>query len=151
MTTSTVVEKKEAVQKNAFVGYKKHPTEKALAEVLGETHRLWQRLVADLMSELNLDNAEWHSYSIKHGWAFRLQLKERNIVYLSPFDGYFVVTFVLGDRAVAAAKKSELPAAIVEIICESRRYAEGTAVRLDVREAEDLKAVTTLARIKLEN
>lgn len=149
MTTSTVV--KEAVRTNAFAGFKKHPTEKSLAEALGETYRLWQRLVADLMSELNLDNAEWHTSSIKHGWAFRLQLKERNIVYLSPFDGYFVVTFVLGDRAVAAAKKIELPETILEIIRDARRYAEGTAVRIEVRETEDLAAVKTLARIKLEN
>ncbi len=151
MTISTVVEKKEAIQKNAFAGYKKHPTEKGLAEALGETYRLWQRLVADLMSELNLDNAEWHSSSVKLGWSFRLQLKERNIVYLGPRDGYFAAVFCLGDRAVAAAKTSELPARTLEIIRNARRYAEGTAVRIDVREAEDLAAVSTLARIKLEN
>jgi hypothetical protein len=78
-------------------------------------------------------------------------LKKRNIVYLSPRSGSFMATFVLGDRAVAVARKSELPAHVLKMIAEAKRYGEGTPVRIEVSRAEDLAPVKILARIKVEN
>jgi hypothetical protein len=112
---------------------------------------LWQQLVADLKRELKLDKEEWNSYSIKAGWSLRLQLKKRNIVYLSPGAGCFLASFALGDKALAAARKSKLPKSVFKIIDEAKRYAEGTAVRLEVHEPEDVAVVRTLAKIKIDN
>jgi len=112
---------------------------------------LWQQLVADLKRELKLDKEEWNSYSIKGGWSLRLQLKKRNIVYLSPGAGCFLASFALGDKALAAARKSKLPKSVFKIIDEVKRYAEGTAVRLEVHESEDVAVVRTLAKIKIDN
>jgi len=139
------------MDQNAFAGQAKKPTEPALAAVLGRSHDLWRDLVDDLKHELKLDAAEWHSSSIKLGWSLRLQLKKRNIVYLGPREGYFLAAFVLGDKAVAAARKSELPPNVLKIINGAKRYAEGTAVRIEVRSAEDANVVKTLAKIKTEN
>jgi hypothetical protein len=61
------------------------------------------------------------------------------------------VSFALGDKAVAAAKKSKLPSNILKIIAEAKRYAEGTAVRVEVHGEGDIESVKTLARIKMEN
>jgi len=139
------------MDQNAFAGQAKKPADAALASALGESHALWQELVTDLKRDLKLDAAEWHSSSVKLGWSLRLQLKKRNIVYLGPRSGYFLAAFALGDRAVAAARKCKLPARVLKIINEAKRYAEGTAVRIEVRRAEDAAVVKTLARIKLEN
>ena len=103
------------------------------------------------MEDLKLDTAEWHSSSVKLGWSLRLQVKKRNIVYLGPRGGCFLAAFALGDRAVAVARKSELPARVIKLIAEAKRYAEGTAVRIEVRDAADVHVVKLLARIKLEN
>jgi len=141
-----------AIAPNAFAGRPNQPTEAALASVLGETSTLWHSLVADLKQGLKLDGEEWHSYSVKAGWSLRLQLKKRNIVYLGPRAGWFLAAFILGDRAVAAAKTSKLlPAGVLSMIAEAKRYAEGTAVRIEVKEPSDAAVVTTLARIKVEN
>jgi len=139
------------MEQNAFAGQARKPTGAALASVLGKSEPLWRGLVADLKRELKLDAAEWHSSSVKLGWSLRLQLKRRNIVYLGPRAGYFVAAFALGDKAVAAAQQSELPAPVIKIINEAKRYAEGTAVRIEVRQAEDVAAVKALAKIKTEN
>ncbi len=137
--------------RNAFVGQSKCPTEKQLASVLGESHALWQQLVADLKRELKLDKEEWNSYSVKAGWSLRLQLKKRNIVYLSPGPGCFLASFALGENALAAAWKSTLPGNVLKIIKEAKRYAEGTAVRFEVRESDDVDVVKALAKIKIDN
>jgi len=139
------------MDQNAFAGRAKKPTDAALAAALGQRCDLWQILVADLKRDLELDAAEWHSSSIKSGWSLRLQLKKRNIVYLGPRAGYFLAAFALGDKAVAAARTSKLPAHVLKNISEAKRYAEGTAIRIEVRGADDVAVVKTLSKIKLEN
>ncbi len=114
---------------NAFIGKLEQPTADELTAALGPAREHWDQLLARLAAELNLVE-EWNSYSPKSGWALRLKVKKRNIVYLAPCCGAFRVTFVLGDGAVEAARRSTLPRRIVRIIEEGTRYPEGTAVRL---------------------
>jgi hypothetical protein len=52
---------------------------------------------------------------------------------------------------VAAARIAKLPPSTRKLIEESKRYAEGTAVRIEVHDAKDANIVKTLAKIKLEN
>ncbi len=138
------------MEPNAFAGRSTKPTDAALASVLGKSQSAWQDLLSNLKSRLKL-TGDWHSASTKFGWSFRLQLKKRNIVYLGPRQGWFLASFILGDKAVAAAKESELPADVLKQIASAKRYAEGTPVRIEVKKLEDLAAVELLAQIKTEN
>ncbi|HLZ43128.1 MAG TPA: DUF3788 family protein [Candidatus Sulfotelmatobacter sp.] len=135
---------------NAFAGQSTPPTEAEVAIALGKSQSLWQELVSDLKRDLGLAE-QWGSSSIKAGWSLRLQSKKRNIVYLAPGKGSFLASFALGDKAIAAARKSKLPPRVLKIIAEAKRYAEGTAVRIEVQKTEDVDAVKILAKIKLEN
>ncbi len=112
---------------------------------------MWDELAAILEKELGLDAQEWNSYSPKAGWSLRLRRKERNIVYLSPHRGCFTASFALGYKALQAARAQGLPAPILKILKEAKRYAEGTAVRITVKAAADLEVVKKLAMAKLEN
>lgn len=136
---------------NAFIGKSQKPTESELAAQLGAHKEVWDRLLADLAKEFDLVTAEWSSYSPRAGWALRLKQGERNIVYLSPGVNCFMASFALGDKAVRAARASKLPKTLMQIIDASKRYAEGTAVRLDVNGPKDLLAIKKLVAIKLEN
>ncbi len=136
---------------NAFIGKTGEPTEDELAAELGPAKAVWDRLLAELADEQKLVTREWNSYSRKAGWSLRLKREKRNIVYLSPGRGCFMAAFALGDKAVQAARESKLPKPVIDIINEAKRYAEGTAVRLDIRGLEDIAAVKKLAAIKLEN
>ncbi|MGA7412675.1 MAG: DUF3788 domain-containing protein [Bryobacteraceae bacterium] len=136
---------------NAFIGKSQKPTESDLAEQLGGTKGMWDQLLAELAKEFDLVTTEWNSYSPKAGWSLRLKRGERNIVYLSPGHNCFMASFALGDKAVRAARESKLPKTLMQIIDGSKRYAEGTAVRLDVKGLKDLVAIKKLVAIKLEN
>ncbi len=144
-------EKATSVSKNAFAGQSVEPSRKELAAVLGPNLALWTKLVSDLRHELKLDGEDWHSSGMKYGWSYRLQLRTRNIVYLGPRVGFFVAAFALGDKAVAAARQSGLPARVLKMLAEARRYAEGTALGIEVASPEDLDIVKTLVRIKVDN
>jgi hypothetical protein len=144
-------QKSATVSPNAFAGQPKRPTQKELESALGASYALWKRLVAELKQELKLDGEDWHSSSVKYGWALRLQKKKRNIVYLGPRAGSFMAAFALGDKAVAVVRKADLPPDLLNTIAGTKRYAEGTPVRIEVRKAEDLDAVKIVAKIKVEN
>jgi len=152
MTTATKVKRPvPSVPENPFAGHADKPTDKAVASILGPSLSLWKDLVEDLKCDLEVDTAEWHSASVKYGWSLSLQLKKRNIVYLGPRNGWFLAAFALGDKAIAAARKSTLPAGVLKTLAEAKRYPEGTAVRIEVRTPKDAEAVLALAKIKIGN
>lgn len=135
---------------NAFVGKSKQPTEAELGAELGAGKAWWDQLVSDITAQHGFSQ-EWNSYSKKAGWSLRLKHGDRNIVYLSPFHGCFQASFALGDKAVKAALASGLPKPAIKLIKEAKRYAEGTAVRIEVKGTEDVEIVKKLAAIKLAN
>jgi hypothetical protein len=134
---------------NAFIGKAERPSARELAAELGPAKALWDRLLDALADDC--DVREWKSYSPKAGWLLRLKRGKRAIVYLSPSSGCFMASFALGDKAVAAARESGLPARALKIVDEATRYAEGTAVRIDVRGPGDVEIVKKLAAVKLAN
>jgi len=135
---------------NAFIGKSSPPSEADLAAALGSAKMAWDQLLTELSHEYAL-TPEWHSYSAKAGWALRLKRGDRNIIYLSPNQGRFLASFALGDKAVQAALQSRLPRRVIAVIDAARRYAEGTAVRLQITGPKDLTAIAKLVAIKLEH
>jgi len=137
---------------NAFIGKPAEPTEDEVAAALGPVKAHWDDLLARLASECGITEREWNSYSPKKaGWALRLKVKKRNIVYLGPSDHAFRVSFILGDRAVEAVRQSKLPKKIVKLVEDGKRYPEGTGVLMAVTSAADLPAIVKLAAIKMQH
>jgi hypothetical protein len=136
---------------NAFIGWTAEPTDADLASVLGPAKALWDRIVENTTADLSLTAAEWKSYSVKHGWSLRLKKGKRNILYLVPFQGSVEVMFILGDKAVAAARAGKLSQKAAKLIDDAPRYPEGTGIRIEIRSARDLSFVFTLAKIKAEH
>jgi hypothetical protein len=136
---------------NAFIGKPTRPGDDEVSAELGSAKTLWEQLLTDLALEHEIKTAEWYSYSPKAGWSLRLRREKRTILYLSPGKGCFMVSFALGDRAVQAARQSRLPRRVIRIINEARRYAEGTAVRIDVTKPEDIDVVKQLADLKIQH
>jgi hypothetical protein len=136
---------------NAFIGHTKAPSDADVAAALGAAKPLWDQLVVGMAGELGLTGSEWKSYSVKHGWALQLRRGKRNIVHLSPCRGSFHVLFILGDRAVAAARAAKLGVTAARLIDDAPRYPEGTGIRLEVSRPRQVALVRKLARIKLDN
>lgn len=136
---------------NPFIGKSEKPGDRELSAALGPSRPLWDQLLDDLSLGDLITGWDWHSYSVKAGWSLRLQRKQRNILYMVPREGGFLVAFVFGDKALAAIRAAKFPRAVIELIAGAKKYAEGTGVRLDIKGPQDLAIVKKLAAIKVEN
>ncbi len=135
---------------NAFIGKPATPTSEEVNAALGDSNEVWKTLL-DWLAEQGVAEEEWKSISPKYGWSLRLKLKKRTIVHLSPCTGCFRAAFILGDKAVAAARRSDLSKDVLKLLDAATRYAEGTGIRLVVKQKKDLAAIRKLAVIKLAN
>jgi hypothetical protein len=127
------------------------PNTQELKAALGRTSRYWDTLVAHLAKEYEPLEETWNFGSGGWGWALRLKQKKRTVLYMTPCRGYFMVGFALGEKAVKAALSADLPESILSIIADAKKYAEGRAVRLEIRNKGDVRSVKILAGIKMDN
>ena len=138
-----------SMSENAFINHPNEPTDEELTAALGAARALWDNLLAQLAGDYELVTRDWHSYSRKSGWSLRVRRKDRNIVYLLLGTGEFQAAFMLGDKAIAAARQDKLPQRTLRTIDEARRYAEGTGVRVAVNRPADIAVVKKLVAAKL--
>jgi hypothetical protein len=136
---------------NAFIGMAGRPTEADLDKALGPAKPVWDGVVAHMASQHDVRVLEWTSYSLKAGWALRLKRGKRTIVWLAPCDGCFQVLFILGDKALLAARQCGLSARALQALDQAPRYPEGTGVRLLIKGPRDIPTVKKLAVAKVEN
>jgi hypothetical protein len=127
------------------------PTDAGLRTVLGRAYPSWDTLLARVREHISPIAEVWAYTSASTGWGLRLRHKDRVILYMTPQHSQFLVSFVLGEKAVAAAQATRLPAAIRNAIATAPRYAEGRGVRVVVRSARQISGLVALAEIKWHN
>lgn len=133
---------------SAFDEEERRPTTDQLRTVLGRAYQPWIKLLALIGERIDVATPVWKFSS---GWSLRVLHKDRVIVYLIPQQNQFVVSFALGERAVAAARAAKLSAAVLRVIDGAPRYAEGRGVRIPVRGGRQLTTLARLAQIKRDN
>ena len=134
----------------SFFGDRSHPPgDDELKAALGRSAPAWKGLIAAIGKAYPPLVAEWGFTSKTTGWGLRLKQVNRTVLYMTPCEGYYLASIVLGERAVALAKGSGLPAAILRTIDAAPRYAEGRGVRFEVRVLGDLGSIRALADIKM--
>jgi len=133
---------------SAFADKARKPTDDDLRFVLGKAHEAWARLIELVTARIDQILPVWGFTSEVTGWGLRLKRKGRVILYMTPRKGHFLVSFALGEKAVAAAHARKLSASLLKAIDAAPKYPEGRGVRLEVRQIRDVSALATLAEIK---
>lgn len=144
-------QKEVEVALSAFGDKSHRPTEEELRSALGPAYRAWERLVEEVALRIRPVSKVWGFTSSRTGWGLRLRHGERVLLYLTPALGQFLVSFALGEKAVAAARASGLPDHVLTVIEGAPRYAEGRGVRFEVRNVREIPPLAVLAEIKNAN
>ena len=133
---------------SAFDDKTRPPTDDELRSALGKAYGPWVRLLAMVAERIEPVTEVW---KFGTGWSLRVLHKDRVILYMTPQPTQFLVSFALGEKAVAAAHAARLSASILKAIDDAPRYAEGRGVRIPVRSSGQLTTLARLAQIKHEN
>ncbi|MFH1716710.1 MAG: DUF3788 domain-containing protein [Planctomycetota bacterium] len=127
------------------------PTDQMLSKALGESHRWWQEIKKHLDDRYGELIEEWKFYGRKSGWILKTLRKKRNLFFFVPLEGSFKLSFVFGDKAVAAAEKGDLPEELIATLKNARKYAEGRGLQVEVKQAADVENIKKLVEIKVNN
>ncbi len=137
---------------SAFDDKAEQPTDSDVAEVLGvRVSANWDRLKASIAQTYAPLLETWKFSGTAYGWSLQLKQKKRAVVYMTPCRGFFRAAFAFGEKAAKAANEAGLPAPALKIIRDAPKYAEGRAVRIEVRTKKDVILVEQLAAIKMAN
>lgn len=133
-----------------FTAKSEKPDKIVLSETLQSTYKLWEELKSSLNKEHGTLVEEWKYYGPKTGWLLKLFYKTRNLFFLIPCKKFFTLAFVFGDKAVSEIEISDLPENIKEELRETKKYAEGKGLRIEIKKKSDLKNIIKLVRIKIK-
>jgi hypothetical protein len=136
---------------NPFVGSPNPPEPAELREVLGRSFTAWDGLRARICEDYGQVVEEWAVPAKKYGWSLRLKLKKRTILHLGPRLKHFTVAIILGEKAVAALRESDLAPEVISMVDQSKRYTEGRVIRFEIRSKRETAVVEALAKFKMEN
>ena len=127
------------------------PDDKMLTKALDTSDRLWLEIKKHLKAEYGELIEDWRFYGQKSGWILKMLRKKRNLFFLIPLKGSFQISFVFGEKAVAAVEKSDLPQELIMELKKARKYAVGRGLRIDVKNSTDVEHFKKLVEIKVNN
>jgi hypothetical protein len=127
------------------------PDDVLLRKMLGKSMDLWNELRSHLAETHPPICEEWKFYGVKYGWNMKMLHGKRNLFFFVPREGGFMAGFTFGEKAVAEIERSGLPDRLKKELRESRKYAEGRGLRVEVRSRADAEAVKKLVAIKIRN
>jgi hypothetical protein len=136
---------------NVFIDKLPKPDDQALFRALGKTYPLWAEIENHVATAHGGSTQEWKCYDPKSGWSLKTLLRKQNLFFFTPYQGYFRIVFVFGDRAVAEILTSDLPKALIEEVENAKKYAEGRGLRVEVKTRRDVESVKKLIAIKVMN
>ncbi len=127
------------------------PDDVLLRKMLGKTMGLWEELRSHLAATDPPIVEEWKFYGVKNGWSMKVLCGKRNLFFFVPREGGFMAGFTFGEKATEEIMRSRLPERLKQELRESRKYAEGRGLGVEVRTRTDVEAVKELTGIKSRN
>ena len=127
------------------------PNNEKLQKALGNSFELWQTIKHFVLTQYPKGIEDWNFPGAKYGWSFRIKDKKRAIIYFLPFNNYFKVAFVFGQKATDIIMQSNINGQIKKELIEARVYAEGRGIRLEVKDYSAIPDIMELIKIKLSN
>lgn len=138
------------MEENVFGDKTFVPDGTSVLEALGETGNLWLELRKEVQDDYGPAIEEWKYYGAKTGWTMRFASRRGSLFFFTAMRGGFCLSFVLGENAVEAALRSDLPKDILDTISGAAAHEGGKSLRIEVRDKEMAEVVRKLLKFKME-
>lgn len=134
-----------------FLDKTAEPTEENLKEALSTAYKYWVVIKEEVCARYGDMTTEWRYYDKKSGWTLKNIVKKRNLFFFKPYNGYFNLTFIFGEKAVAEIAKSSVSAKLIRDLPSAKKFAEGRALTVTVSKKSDVHNVFTLVDVKIRH
>lgn len=141
--------RKPSPSPNPFVDLPRPPEPAEIRQALGRSAAAWDVLRNRILDHFGQVTEDWAVPARKYGWSLRLRLRKRTILHLTPSSRHFTTAILLGRRAVADVRASDLSPEVIAMVDQATRYAEKRVIRFEIRFKKDTEVVEALARIKM--
>lgn len=121
----------------------------ASLDQLADARPHWDAFLAAASQLAPNINTQWKTYAGKTGRQCVIRMGEKNLAYLKPAEGAFLVSMALSDDAVESLAPAKLPKALIDEVAAAKKYPEGRPARVTVSSAATLKTARTLLAIKV--
>lgn len=125
------------------------PAVEASLDLLADAGPHWDAFLAAAADLAPNINTRWKTYAGASGRQCVVRMGEKNLAYLKPADGSFLLSMALSDDAVAGLAAAKLPKALLDEITAAKKYPEGRPARVTVSSSATLKTAKALLAIKL--
>lgn len=139
------------MEEKIFIDKTVKPDETKLKAAVGSSYKYWTELLKYAETTFPPTTIEWKYYGVKSGWTMKLFSGKRNLLFLMPYEGFFRVGMVFGDKAVAEINKPALPKEIITELNDAKKYAEGRGLRIDIKDKPSIEIVKKLLLLKASN
>lgn len=129
----------------------KKPNDTLLAKKLGASFKYLKEIKKQIKEKYGETKEEWKFYGQKYGWQLKTLLKKRNLFFFIPYDSFFRIVFVFGDRAVEEIEKGDISNNLKDEVKKAKKYAEGRGLSIDVKDGKHIEDVKKLIDIKINN
>ncbi len=124
------------------------PAEENLREIMQESKVLWDTYV-DFVDKLVPGTSNlWKYYGKAWGWCMVYIEKKKNLMYLTPGENCFYVSFTFSDKNRETAADAGLTDEVIQIIESGKSNTAGHTFDIEVRNDDDLELVKSLLKIK---
>lgn len=134
---------------NAFLDKNFEPDEIQVRKILRGTYPVYEEIDKFVKNSVGETIKEWKFYGAKNGWVLKTLFHRRNLFFISIYDDFFKISFIFGERAIAAILKSDLSDELKKVLSEARKYAEGRGLSLTVNDNSYLEEMRTLIIMKV--
>jgi hypothetical protein len=125
------------------------PNDNLLSEKIGNNYQYWPEIKKYVKELVGGTTDEWKFYGQKYGWQLKTLLKKRNLFFLIPYDSFFTIVLIFGDRAVQEIERSDISEQIKQDIIKAKKYMEGRGIAIEVRDKTYLSDIKALIDIKI--
>ena len=129
----------------------KKPNETTVEKTVGTHFKYWKQIINHVEKKYDNITVEWKFYGEKYGWQLKTYLKRRNLFLFVPYDGYFKVVFIFGDKAVKEIEKCDIAKELISIIVNAKKYLEGRGIAISIENDKNLSDIKKLIDIKINN
>lgn len=120
----------------------KRPDDDILKAALGKTFQIWRGIRKEIEKEIFPLTEEWKYYGGKSGWNLKIFHKKRNLFFIAPYNNYFQIAFIFGDKAAAEIEKSNMPESIKEELKNAKKIYRRKRIKTGNKEKERCRNIT---------